>query len=107
MPPVPPPPPPPGFEPVEEVSSDANFEVPVTTQDHPDIQNEEASIAESLLALEGPAADFEEWDESDDIEDSLNAISSPAKDQPTPISESKASIRGGLHTRGQTTCHIK
>ena len=44
----------------------------------PDVQDEETSIEDSLMALEKSAEELVEWDESDDIEDSLNAISSSA-----------------------------
>ena len=53
------------------------MKTPSPVQGLPDIQDEETSIEDSLMALERSAEELEEWDESDDIEDSLNAISSP------------------------------
>ena len=71
------PPPPPGFEPVEESIIDNELKTPLPVQGLPDIDAEETSIEDSLMALERSAQELEDWDESEDIEDSLNAISSP------------------------------
>ena len=54
------------------------MKTPSPVQGLPDVQDEETSIEDSLMALERSAEELVEWDESDDIEDSLNAISSSA-----------------------------
>ena len=48
----PPPPPPPGFEPVEESIIDNELKTPLPVQGLPDIDAEETSIEDSLMALE-------------------------------------------------------
>ncbi|DAC41620.1 MAG TPA: hypothetical protein D7H71_01205, partial [Candidatus Poseidoniales archaeon] len=67
---------------------DTELETPFTVQGLPDVQDEETSIEDSLMALERSAEELGEWDESDDIEDSLNAISAPATESQSAQSSS-------------------
>ena len=80
------PPPPTGFEQQDmtqvDVSEDESIE-----SDTVEIEDNEIDVSDSLSALDAPTVDEDDWEESSDIEESLNAISD-VESQPTPSQSS-------------------